>query len=260
MYHDSAKPILIMFVDPLNKYHNEYINIFTKSALKFEDRVKFTWINSTSQDYLEKKHRLGLITKILPAVAFNSRNLVNYPFPEGKEINEKNLDYFVQDFLENKKNSYVSVYTPQDIDLSNCQTLSGEDFYEKVTQEGFDAAVLLYSSHNNKESEKTAVIYNNICKKLSGFGYLNLYVFDAATQKGHQSLRLNKFPSIFMSPAYKKQQEYVYYTGKDNEVEVIKFIQKYVDVNIDVSEILNSENNKEVKAGLDISESKTEEL
>ena len=39
-----------------------------------------------------------------------------------------------------------------------------------------------------------------------------------------------------------------------------KFIQKYVDVNIDVSEILNSENNKEVKAGLDISESKTEEL
>ena len=41
------------------------------------------WLDATNPEYIEKKNTLGLITEILPSIAFNLRNKVNYPYPEG---------------------------------------------------------------------------------------------------------------------------------------------------------------------------------
>ena len=232
MYIDSGRPLLMMFLDPLNIYHSDYVNTFARTASKFEDIIKFVWLNGTNPEYIEKKKRLGLITEILPSIAFNSRNSVNYPFPEGKEINEANLDAFVQDYLDKKTNKYVSEYTPSNIQMPYCLTITGDEFRNVVLQPNFDSVVLLYSSHNSKESEKTALIYNEVCHKFIDIKQhlVNFYVLDAAKEKVFWTIKTNKYPAIFIAPANRKQKAYIYYNGKNEVLDIMKFIEKNADV------------------------------
>ena len=239
MYQGSNWPMLIMFADPGNVYHTEHVEVLRKVSRKFEEKIKFMWLDATNPEYIKKKKALGLVTEILPSFAFNSRNRANYPYPEGNEVNESSVSQFAQAFLDGKKNTYVSKYSPQNITLDSCEVVGGEDFEETVLLQGYDALFLVYSSHNSNDSEKISGVFNRVCKRFAELGYshLRVYAFDSALHHAHQSINLSKIPRILMAPAEHKNRKYLEYTGGNDAHAIMKFVEKNADVGIRLPEL-----------------------
>jgi hypothetical protein len=223
MYAVSPAPMLIMFVDPKNSYTPSYLEEFRKSARKFEGKVKYVWLNATNPEYIEKKKRLGLSTEILPAVSFNSRNFVNYPMTEGVEISEKQIDNFVQGYIDGKKNNYSGKYEFNGVKLDNCQVVDGDNFEEQVFGEK-DSLLIVFSSHLSKESQKAAGVFNRVCKRFNEIGIegLNVVAFDTALNKIHEKIDSGKIPAVFFKG---DAQNLIKFSGQVTALEIMKFVE-----------------------------------
>lgn len=239
MYQASSWPMFIMFTDPKNDFHNFYLDLFRKVARKFDEQVKFMWLDGTQEDYIKKKNTLGLATEILPAFAFNSRRKVNHPYPEAADITEANLDRFVQDYLDGKKSTYKSEMPPDTIRLDECERVDTEDFKEKVLSEGTDVLFFVYSSHNSKESEKVAPVFNKVCKRFQELDYPNLKIFvvDASKQLVHKTVNVGKLPMAFFASAYKKSDIFEPYKGNYRVLDIMKFVEKKAGVKFVLPEL-----------------------
>lgn len=234
MYSTTTFPMVILFSDPKSHFHSNYIEEYKKSARKFEGKVRYSWLDASKPDYIEKRRRLGLVTEILPSLAFNSRNQISYPFPEGMEFNEKNIDNFVQGYIDGKKSNLPTFYTPKDINLSSCKSLKYDDFEDLVYEKGTDVVIFLYTSHNHKDSEKFSSVFNKVCEKFTDLAYENLevYVFDNAVEKPYKTLSTEKFPRVMISPAYSKKDPLVVFNGEFSVEKIMKFVEKNAEVQI----------------------------
>jgi len=103
----TGMPMLLMFVDKNNVHHDSHLYMFERVAEVYEDVIKFGWMDCT-EPIKAKKQALGLVTEILPAVAFNLLEDRQIAFDEGKVLNEQNLKEFVQNFLENKVSQFIN--------------------------------------------------------------------------------------------------------------------------------------------------------
>lgn len=244
MYSTVNSPMLIMFSNSKNNFHSNYLEIYKKSARKFENKVRFGWLDVSNPDYLSKKYDLGMPTEIVPSLGFNSRNKEHYVFPEGLEFSEKNIDNFVQGYLDGKKSSYISVYTPRNITLNSCQALIQEELDTQDFEVTPDLLVFLYSSHNNKDSEKYSPIFNTICDQLTFLSFESIKTFkiDAALTKIPNYLPTNKFPKIFLIPAYSKNNNNIIeYKGEFKTEKIMKFLQETSTVELDIPEMFTKE-------------------
>ena len=223
IYAVSPAPMLIMFVDPKNVHSPQHLDELKKSARKFEGKVKYVWLNATNPDYVEKKLKLGLTTEILPAVAFNSRNLINYPMTEGLEITEKNIDNFVQGYLDGKKNNYPSSFQFNGVKVEDCKQVDSNNFEAEVFAE-LQSLVIVYSSHLSKETQKLANVFNRVCKRFREIGVdgLNVVAFDAAVSKAHEKLNLAKIPAVyFRGEGFSLER----FEGGSTALEIMKFVE-----------------------------------
>ncbi|OMJ85946.1 hypothetical protein SteCoe_12649 [Stentor coeruleus] len=252
MYSTTTIPMIILFLDPKNHYHNNYIEEYKKSARKFEGKIRYSWLDATKPDYIEKRRRLGLVTEILPSIAFNVRNQIIYPYPEGMEFIEKNIDTFAQGYIDGKKSNQPTFYTPKDINLLSCKNLKYDDFEDVVYEEGVDVVLFLYTSHNHKDSEKFSNVFNKVCEKFTDLGYksLEVYVYDNAVEKPYKTLPTGKFPRVLISPAYSKNDPLVVFNGEFNVEKIMKFVEKNADVQVVIPDENedNKENMQEIKA------------
>ena len=82
--------------------------MFERVAEVYEDVIKFGWMDCTEEHIKAKKQALGLVTEILPAVAFNLLEDRQIAFDEGKVLTEQALKEFVQNFLENKVSQFIN--------------------------------------------------------------------------------------------------------------------------------------------------------
>lgn len=64
-------PMLIMFLDAQNLSHDTYLQTFKRVAENWEEQVKFGWMDMNEPAVAAKKSSIGLVTEILPAIAFN---------------------------------------------------------------------------------------------------------------------------------------------------------------------------------------------
>ncbi|OMJ91361.1 hypothetical protein SteCoe_6157 [Stentor coeruleus] len=249
MYSTSTFPMLILFSDPKNHYHSDYIEEYKKSARKFEGKIRYSWLDASKPENLEKRRRLGLVTEILPGIAFNSRNQIAYSFPEGMEFIEKNIDNFVQGYIDGKKLNLPTIYTPKDINLLSCKSLKYDDFEDMVYEEGIDVVVFLYTSHNHKDSEKFSNVFNKVCEKFTVLAYesLKVYVFDNAVEKPYKTLPTGKFPSVLISPAYSKNDPFVRFNGEFSVEKIMKFVEKNADVQIVIPDELEDDRKENVE-------------
>jgi hypothetical protein len=230
MYAVSPAPMLIMFVDPANVHSPSHLDEFKKSARKFEGKVKYVWLNATNPDYAEKKVKLGLSTEILPAVAFNSRNFINYPMTEGLEIVEKNIDSFVQGYLDGKKNNYPKTYQFNGVKLEDCKQVGLNDFEAEVFDE-LKSLVIVYSSHISKETQKLANVFNRVCKRFKDIAVdgLNVVAFDAAVSKAHEKLNLAKIPAVYFRNEGLALERF---NGGNTALEIMRFVEGKMGIDL----------------------------
>lgn len=226
MYAATGAPMLVMFIDPANIYSPLYLDEYKKSARKFEGRVKYAWLNGTNPEYIEKRNKLGLATEIFPALAFNSKNSVNYPMAEGNEVNEKTIDTFVQGYLDGKKNTLDGTYQFNGVTLDDCEKLSSELFGETVLNSEEDVLVIVYSSHLSKDSQKSANNLNRVCRRFKELDVegVKVFAFDAAKGRVYKNVLSNKFPTVFLKKA--ETEELIYFEGNANALEIMKFVEK----------------------------------
>ena len=236
MYEANAIPMLIMFMDPKNVKNSEYIEIYTRVARNFQDKVTFTWVDGTSPDYVLKRRKLGLVTDFLPGIAFNLGSREIYPYSESKSITEENLDKFVQGFIDGKPYVPNKAVKARDPAMPNCTPLSRDEFPDYALKDGYDAVFLVYSS---KESQEIAPVFDRICRRLKELEFLNLnsYIIDVATGPVHKTVKIDKVPMIYLAPAYSKSPPYVHYTGKIDALQIMYFIEKYAGIKISLPEL-----------------------
>ncbi|OMJ96360.1 hypothetical protein SteCoe_107 [Stentor coeruleus] len=267
MYSSVNSPMLIMFSNSKNNFHSDYLDVYKKSARKFEGKVRFGWLDISNPEYRNKKYDLGLPTEIVPSLGFNSRNKEHYVFPEGLEFSEKNIDNFVQGFLDGKKSTYTSVYTPRNITLNSCQSLILEELEAIDSDQTFDLVIFIYSSHNSKNSEKYSPIFNTICEQFTflSLDYIKVFTFDAATNQIPNFLPTSKFPKIVLIPAYSKTNtNIIEYKGDFKTERIMKFIQDFSTIEADIPDMFTKEYTRNEKVNDDqeetIEENQREEL
>lgn len=153
-YKATNLPMLIMFLDAQNMNHDAHLDIFKQVAEKWEDDIKFGWMDTQDPMVAAKKSSIGLVTEILPAIAFNLQEDRQLAFDEGKPITYDNLMIFVQDFKENRVGQFInkashSIDPKLEASLANVIKITREDYEELVYTEGTDVLVLFYSTFNN---------------------------------------------------------------------------------------------------------------
>lgn len=226
MYASTGGPMLIMFIDPKNEYSSLYLEEFKKSARKFEGRVKYTWLNGTNPDYVAKRKKLGLGTEIFPALAFNSKNSVNYPMAEGSEVSEKSIDSFVQGYLDGKKTSLNGTFQFNGVTLEDCEKVNSELFKQDVLDSEDDVLVFVYSSHLSKDSQKSENTFNRVCRRFRdlGVGGIKVKAFDAAKERVHKSVYTAKLPVVLLKR--NASEELARFEGALNALGIMKFVEK----------------------------------
>mmetsp|Transcript_25797 Transcript_25797/g.25340 ORF Transcript_25797/g.25340 Transcript_25797/m.25340 type:complete len:275 (-) Transcript_25797:66-890(-) len=236
-------PMLIMFLDKNNVNMDEYLDIFKKVARDFEDHIKFVWLDGTEEVNKQRKRKIGLVTEILPSLAFNLADGRIYPYLEGKPITRESIAEFVTEFLENKHSvKNVPDYKP-DIELEkkykDTPIVTRETFDELVLGEGFDVLVLFYSSHKNQESYTIAPYFNKLAKRYGELEFTNLRVYrmDVAIQSVHKFVKTDTIPSVYLFPAFHKQPPYIRYTGDMDVLRMMFFVEKYVDVKFELPDV-----------------------
>ena len=261
LYERNNLPVLIMFIDPKNKKNTEYLEIYKKVARKVTNFIKFVWADGTSAEYILKRRKLGLVSDNLPGIAFNlvTRNI--YPYPEDLEITESNLDGFINDFIEGRPYVPHIKQESKTNNMPNCDNLSLEEFEAKALTEGFDTVFLVFSSVNDKNSDDISPIFNKLCKRLKEleYPYLRSFIIDIATQPVHKTVKIDKYPAVYLVPAYSKSPPYVHYTGKNELLSMMLFIEKFAEVKFKLPKfphlspnevegnIENSENNQKTE-------------
>ena len=223
MYALNPAPMLIMFIDPKNINSPLHLDEFKKSARKFAGDIKYVWVNATNPNFIDKRLKLGLNTEILPSLAFNLKNMINYPMEEGIEIIEKNIDSFVQGFVDGKKNNYPESFQFNGVKLENCKQVNSSEFEKEVFNEG-QSLVIIYSSHLSKETQKFANVFNRVCKRFRELEVegLNVVAFDAAIYKAHEKVNTGKIPAVYFRGLGNQLEKW---TGGNTALEIMKFVE-----------------------------------
>ena len=99
--------------------------------------------------------------------------------------------------------------------------------------------MLLYSSHNSKDSEKAASAFNRVCKRFNSLNYpaLRVYAFDAATQRVHKTVKASKFPAVFVAPSNKKTERFKNFEGQLDTFNIMEFVEQTVTVKFELPDL-----------------------
>lgn len=244
IYKGISLPMLIMFLDKTNTKQDEYLDMFTKAARDFENDVKFVYLDGNEPVNIQRRRKLGLITDMLPSLAFNLADGRVYPHDESKEITKESILSFVTEFLEHKeqKGTIVSNYK-QDYEIEtlyrNTPILTKENFEKVALTEGDDIFVLFYSSSNNPDSISVAPYFNKLAKRYGELEFPNLKIFryDVGVQSVYKNIKTDKVPVMYMFPAFHKKSPYIQYTGETTVIRMMFFIQKYSDVKFELPDL-----------------------
>lgn len=241
IYKELRFPMLAMFLDKNNLNQDYYLSMFTKVARDFEHSIKFVWMDGNDPVIMQRKRKLGLITKILPSLAYNLLDDRIIPYPESQPITENGIRSFVVDFLDNKLKSVskISDNKPSlDFEKKYSETpiVYMENFEEKVLQEGVDVVLLIYSSFESEDSYNMAPYYNKLAKRFTELNYpsLKVYRLDIATDAVPKMIKIDHIPSIYMFPAFHKNPPYIHYTGINKVPPMMFFVQKYADIKFEL--------------------------
>mmetsp|Transcript_14439 Transcript_14439/g.14484 ORF Transcript_14439/g.14484 Transcript_14439/m.14484 type:complete len:349 (+) Transcript_14439:603-1649(+) len=243
VYKEIALPMLVMFLDKHNVNQDYYINILTKVARDFDEDIKFVWMDGTDPMIKQRKKKLGLVTEILPSMAFNVLDDRILPYKEGQPITESSIRLFVSDFIENRLSSKnIADIRPNpelESKYSDTPIVTMDQFEEKVLSEGTDVLLLLYSSYQNEDSLNLAPYFNKVAKRFKELNYphVKVYRMDTATQTVHKNVKIDHVPVIYLFPAYHKNPPYVQYTNEAKVPPMMFFVEKYADIKFQLPEL-----------------------
>lgn len=190
IYTYIGLPMLMMFIDPNNVAQDDHLKLLSDVASVHEDKIKFVWVDGTTDLNKKRRKALGLVTEILPSVAFNLLENRVLPFNESKPLNYKTLMDFIDEFLRNQAKSVVhSSLAPMvnpkiESSFNETPMLSLETFPVEVLTEGYDVCVLFYSSHNSEESLALAPAFNKVALRFKELEFPSVKIFrmDIATK------------------------------------------------------------------------------
>lgn len=244
IYKLIGLPMLMLFLDRNNIHHDDYLDMFAKVADIFENQVKFVWVDGTDPIMKQKKRALGLVTEILPAVAFNLLEDRTLPFDEAKPLTYDNLLGFVRDYVEHRvvsRRNKPEKLGNKELEEAyrNTPRLHTVDFEKEVLQEGYDVVVLFFSSFGNEESLRFAPYYNKMAQRFAELEFPNVKVFrlDVAVESVPKHIKIDSLPAIYFFPAFHKQPPYIHYTGMGKVLPLMFFIEKYADIRFELPEL-----------------------
>ena len=191
----------------------------------------------------EKKKSVGILTDVLPAMAFNLIDTRVFPFDYTKEINSENLKKFIFDFLNNKlKPGAKQTMRQQNPEIEekykDTPYISADLIHSKILDEGTDVMLLIYDS-SNKSALAIAPHYNRVARRFNELRINSLKVFriDAAAEAVHSILGTYILPAILFFPSFHKAKPFVQFTGDATTVQMMFFAQKYADIKFELPEL-----------------------
>jgi len=128
--------------------------MFNRVADLHENDIKFGYMDINTLGVAAKKKMLGLVTEILPSVAFNLAENRQLAFDESSPVNFQNLNIFINDFKQDRVGSFVNksmhpIDPELEASLASIDSITRDRYDELVFTEGNDVLVLYYSTFNN---------------------------------------------------------------------------------------------------------------
>ena len=240
------KPALFLYVDPNYKHYHSLKKLFQNIAEQVKDKLQV--IITGVKEGLETKlaEYIGVSENELPCVKIaDTRNMIKKYNMEG-EINEKNVLKFVKDWEnDDLEVVYKSEEEPKS-NKGNVYKLVGKTFKRDVINTKKDVLVKFYApwcSH----CKSFAKTYNELAKKLKNNENIVIAEIDATANEVEGEI-INSFPTLKLYPGGEKSQP-ILYEGERNLNDMMDFIKKYSnnDIEIDEKENIKKEKVKEKK-------------
>lgn len=222
---------------------------------------RFTFTYTNGKKYGERMAGLGLPPKVLPAMAFNTKDGHLYPFPIGSDpqrasqvpavIDEVAIRDFCKAFLRGEARMTAPKQTKATMGPS--QVKAGEVVEIGATIEAPAAHqwhnvvndptkdVLLIAHKNNpgdcpanSECSVLGAYMKGVAKRFHALGIDTVRVAsinaqkEALPQAAH--LSLSSLPAIFLIPADKKQPPYIPFAGKLKPRYLMLFVEKHASI------------------------------
>uniref|UniRef100_A0A0N5AR44 Thioredoxin domain-containing protein n=1 Tax=Syphacia muris TaxID=451379 RepID=A0A0N5AR44_9BILA len=134
----------ILIESKLSDDYDDFVDEFNKAAQKYENKVKFMFMNTDVEENWQAIEYLGLIAEDVPSVLFIilDKGLTKFKMPYG-EITKDRIEKFIDDCFDGKAVSFAkSEDVPDDWDAKPVKQLVGKNFEENVFVEGRHSFVL----------------------------------------------------------------------------------------------------------------------
>ncbi|KAJ2513808.1 protein disulfide-isomerase precursor [Coemansia sp. RSA 1939] len=222
-YAQSGLPFAFAFFDSdetRKELEEEVYNV----AKENKGVISFVLIDGNK--YGSQADHLNLERK-WPAFAIqNQTSLSKYPFPQDKDITEKNIREFVADFIEGKiEADYKSEPVPESND-GNVFTLVSKQFNEIAFDKTKDVLVEFYAPWCSY-CKRLAPVYEELGEKLKVNKNLVISKMDAVANdvpSDNPSLQIQGFPTIVLVRG--EDNSVVEYTGDRSLKSLIEFIEE----------------------------------
>ena len=102
--------------------------------------------------------------------------------------------------------------------MSSTIRIAKKNFTREVFAEGFDMAILFYSSANEEDSKTIAPIFNRCAKKFKEFKIDSVKIasYDVNRYQAPERFDVKNTPIILFLPAYNKKEPFKRYLGNAN--------------------------------------------
>lgn len=246
-YMDSSKlPVFYMF---FNGEESVIRKEFKELALRLREKVKFSMIKFINEQ--TDLHHFDISQQDLPAMVHVNEDRHKFRLIN---INKKNVEEFVQNFLENKINMFIRTEEVPE-KQSNLIVLVGST-HEKFIADRKGDLLVVYGSERCPHCIKLlptlqSLADNNKDNKNLEIAYINL-------EKNDVKVRIEAFPTLLLYP--KNSDEFIKYNDFDRtENAILKFIQKNGNLNKDIVQVEEEETvDVEKDPVMDVDEAKDE--
>lgn len=161
-------------------------------------------------------------------------------------MSEDSIRSWLDDYFQGKLEVKRARPNAEDLDVKTIKALSDtvrlarRNFTSEAFTEGYDTAVLFYSSAGEEDSKLIAPIFNRCASKFKEFkiGSVKIASYDM-----HMSVPPDKMdfvketPLIVFLPAYNKKEPFKRYLGNANTGDIMKYIQKNADIEFTIPDV-----------------------
>lgn len=159
----------LLIESKLSDDYDDFVDEFNKAAQKYEEKVKFMFMNTDIEDNWQAIEYLGIIAEDVPTVLFIilDKGLTKFKMPYD-EITKGNIEQFIDDCFEGKAVSFAkSEDIPENWNAKPVKRLVGKNFEKNVFVKGKTSFVFFYApwctacQNTMPEVEKLGLMYNS---------------------------------------------------------------------------------------------------